>query len=60
MQFLLVTTMYVMEPWERFLMISIFLVIASFVTYSLFIFVPFHFHNIMQAVMPKITDVLLN
>jgi hypothetical protein len=60
MQFLLVTTMYVMEPWERLLMISIFLVVASFVTYSLLIFVPIHFHNIMQAVMPNITEVLLN
>ncbi|UJR09113.1 hypothetical protein I4U23_013360 [Adineta vaga] len=59
MQFLLVTTLYVMEPWERCLMISIFLLVISLVTYSAIVFIPFHVHNILQSAMPSLTDVFV-
>ncbi|CAF1176535.1 unnamed protein product [Rotaria sordida] len=57
MQFLLASTLYVMEPWERILVLSIFFLIISLVTYSAFIYIPFHIHNILQATTPIITDI---
>ncbi|CAF0981980.1 unnamed protein product [Rotaria sp. Silwood1] len=57
MQFLLTTTLYVMEPWERVLIISIFILIISLITYSAFIFIPFHIHKILESTIPIITDV---
>ena len=50
MQFLLVTTLYVMEPWERMLMMSIFVLVLSLFSYSAFVFIPYHVHNIIQTV----------
>ncbi|CAF1171393.1 unnamed protein product [Adineta steineri] len=60
MQFLLVTTLYVMEPWERLLMITIFLLIISLFTYSAIVYIPFHVHNILQSTMPSIKDIILH
>ncbi|CAF2766665.1 unnamed protein product [Rotaria sp. Silwood2] len=57
MQFLLTTTLYVMEPWERILVIMIIILLISLVTYSAFIYIPFHVHNILESTIPIITDV---
>ncbi|CAF0951343.1 unnamed protein product [Adineta ricciae] len=59
MQFLLVTTLYVMEPWERILMISIFFCVISLVTYSAFVYIPFHIHNILHLTIPNLSTVLI-
>jgi hypothetical protein len=59
MQFLLVTTLYVMEPWERLLMITIFLLVISLVSYSALVYIPFHVHHILQSAMPSLTDVFM-
>ncbi|CAF0951179.1 unnamed protein product [Adineta ricciae] len=59
MQFLLVTTLYVMEPWERILMMSIFFCAISLVTYSAFVYVPFHIHNIIHSTIPNLSTVLI-
>ncbi|CAF4607528.1 unnamed protein product, partial [Rotaria sp. Silwood2] len=56
MQFLLTTTLYVMEPWERILVIIIIILLISLVTYSAFIYIPFHVHNILESTIPIITD----
>ncbi|CAF1294454.1 unnamed protein product [Rotaria magnacalcarata] len=60
MQFLLTTTLYVMEPWERVLVISIFLLIILLFTYSAFIFIPFHVHNILKSVISTAWDVYIH
>lgn len=59
MQFLLVTTLYVMEPWERILILSIFVFLISLVTYSAFVYIPFHLHYILQSTIPKLSAVLM-
>ena len=59
MQFLLLTTLYVMEPWERCLAMSIFFLLISLATYSALVYIPFHFQQILQATMPIMTDVLM-
>ncbi|CAF0947852.1 unnamed protein product [Rotaria sordida] len=57
MQFLLMTTLYVMEPWERVLIMGIFLCIISLVTYSALVYIPFHIHYLLQSTMPSISTV---
>lgn len=60
MQFLLTTTLYVMEPWERILMITIFILILSLITYSAFVFIPYHVHKIAQTTIPLINSVFFS
>ncbi|CAF3422407.1 unnamed protein product [Rotaria socialis] len=60
MQFLLTTTLYVMEPWERVLVISMLLLIISLFTYSAFIFIPFHVHNILKSAMSTALNVYIH
>lgn len=60
MQFLLITTLYVMEPWERCLMIGILLLVISLVTYSALVYIPFHVHHIFQSTMPSLVDVFMH
>jgi len=59
MQFLLMTTLYVMEPWERILMISIFIFVISLITYSALVYIPFHIHHVLQSTIPSISAVLI-
>ncbi|UJR37101.1 hypothetical protein I4U23_029805 [Adineta vaga] len=60
LQFLLMTTIYVMEPWERVLMMSIFFCIISLITYSALIYIPFHIHNILYSIMPSLSTALIS
>jgi hypothetical protein len=60
MQFLLLTALYVMEPWEQLFILTIFLLIVSLVTYSAFVYIPFHVHHILQSTMPSLTDVFMH
>lgn len=53
------TTLYVMEPWERILVISVFLCIISLVTYSALVYIPFHIHYILQSAIPRISSILV-
>ncbi|CAF1099538.1 unnamed protein product [Adineta ricciae] len=59
MRFLLVTTLYVMEPWERYLVLTIAFLVITLVTYSAIVFIPFHVANIIRSTVPILTDVLL-
>ncbi len=59
MQFLLVTTLYVMEPWERILLISVFIFAISLVTYSALVYIPFHLRHILQSTIPSLSAVLM-
>lgn len=59
MQFLLMTTLYELEPWERLLLSAIFLLIISFVTYSVVIFLPFHIYRFLNATIQNLTAVLI-
>ncbi|CAF1424147.1 unnamed protein product [Rotaria magnacalcarata] len=59
LQFLLMTTLYVMEPWERALIISIFLGIIALITYSAIVYIPFHIHYLLQSTIPSISTVLI-
>jgi hypothetical protein len=40
-----------MEPWEKILVMSILIFIISLVTYSTFIYVPFHINKLMESIM---------
>ncbi|CAF1345703.1 unnamed protein product [Adineta ricciae] len=54
-----VTTLYVMEPWERYLVLTIAFLVITLVTYSAIVFIPFHVGNIIRSTVPSLTDILL-
>jgi len=59
MRFLLTTTLYVMEPWERFLVIILFLLVISLVSYSALVYIPYHLHYVLQSTLPSLSTVLI-